>query len=562
MMSDNKKYSYDEVPYPNNPFPQSHPDRLATIAMLFGMSPQPVHACRVLELGCGRGGNLVPLAEQLPGSEFVGVELSLRQISEAREWVKRLGFQNVELKHMNLLEVDAGLGKFDYIICHGVFSWVPRIVQDRILDICAENLASQGVAYVSYNTYPGWNMRGMIRDMMCYHSQHFDEPQVRIDQARGLLDFLAQNTPDKDPYGMFLKSELASLRNQDDGYLYHEHLEDVNDPIYFYQFAERAESRGLAYLGETDMSAMYSGHLPTSVRTTLQSVASNLIQMEQYTDFIRNRMFRQTLLRHREVEIDRELRPSDLESLYVASALVPENANVGLHAAEPLTLKDTATGRKVTAASPMLKAALLALAEAWPANIAYPQLRDRSRTAVDRRTFVSAQQLNVNNNEFGTDLLRFYINNLIELHSQPSCFVTQPGTHPAGSLVARSQLDQGNLVTTLRHGRQVLDDFPAHVLRYLDGTRDRNELVDALLKLVDDGVLVVQRAADAITRDQLRMQLAAALDQTLRYLGCAALLPFQPTTIDTEPHEPTPAAAATVATREVSSDTEWTGVWN
>ena len=114
-------YSYDEVPYPNNPFPQSHPDRLATIATLFGMKPQPIDQCRILELGCGGGGNLVPLAEQLPHSEFVGVELSRVQISQAQEWVKRLRFDNVELKHINILDVDAGLGKFDYIICHGVF---------------------------------------------------------------------------------------------------------------------------------------------------------------------------------------------------------------------------------------------------------------------------------------------------------------------------------------------------------------------------------------------------------------------------------------------------------
>ena len=66
-------YSYDEIPYESYPFAQSHPDRLATLATLFGMKPQPIDDCRVLELGCASGGNLIPMAACLPGSKFVGI---------------------------------------------------------------------------------------------------------------------------------------------------------------------------------------------------------------------------------------------------------------------------------------------------------------------------------------------------------------------------------------------------------------------------------------------------------------------------------------------------------
>ncbi|MCD4811464.1 hypothetical protein K8R14_02560, partial [bacterium] len=67
-----KRTSYDEVPYESQSFPQSHPDRLAMLARLFGLSPAPVTQCRVLELGCAGGGNLIPMAFHLPDSEFVG----------------------------------------------------------------------------------------------------------------------------------------------------------------------------------------------------------------------------------------------------------------------------------------------------------------------------------------------------------------------------------------------------------------------------------------------------------------------------------------------------------
>lgn len=558
-------YSYDEVPYPNNPFPQSHPDRLATIATLFGMKPQPIDQCRILELGCGGGGNLVPLAEQLPHSEFVGVELSRVQISQAQEWVKRLRFDNVELKHINILDVDAGLGKFDYIICHGVFSWVPTIVQNKILDICAENLAPQGVAYISYNTYPGWSMRGMIRDMMCYHSRRFDDPQVRIDQARGLLDFLAQHTSEKSAFGMFLKSELEVLRNQDDGYLYHEHLEEVNDPIYFYQFAERAELRGLQYLGESDMSVMYRGHLPAAVKTTLDSVAGNLVQMEQYMDFMRNRMFRQSLLCREGIAIDHVLQPSDLANLYLSSSLVPEAQSVDLLAPEPLKFKN-ATGT-VTATDALMKSALVHLTEAWPDRISYSQLLHRSRTYVDRRAVVSAEQLQAENNAIGRDLLTFYVSNLIELYSRPASFTTRVDERPLASRFARRQAEGGKLVTNLLHGRHMLSDFERHLLRYLNGSHDHAALVELFTKLIDDGTLVLQRGLENESNGQVRSRLAQAIQEALVRLSRAGLLldntavrpcsEFAPA-ITEEPA----AHGADAAAKPTEESALWNGVWN
>ena len=75
-----KDSSYDDIPYESHPFAQSHPNRLFTIGTLFGMRPTPVQKCRVLELGCAAGGNLIPMADYLPESQFVGVDNLARQI--------------------------------------------------------------------------------------------------------------------------------------------------------------------------------------------------------------------------------------------------------------------------------------------------------------------------------------------------------------------------------------------------------------------------------------------------------------------------------------------------
>ena len=160
-----KPYSYDEVPYHSFPFPETHPDRLAMIGRLFGLIPPDVTRCRVLELGCAGGGNIMPMAALYPNSRFVGIDLSARQVEAGTRNISQLGLSNIELRHGSITDVDDSWGQFDYILCHGVYSWVPAAVQDKILDICKWNLSPDGIAYVSYNTLPGWHMRGMIREI-------------------------------------------------------------------------------------------------------------------------------------------------------------------------------------------------------------------------------------------------------------------------------------------------------------------------------------------------------------------------------------------------------------
>ncbi|MFN2536517.1 MAG: methyltransferase domain-containing protein, partial [Mycobacteriales bacterium] len=148
--------TYDDVPYGVATHAATHPGRLAAIATLFGAGPPAVESARVLELGCALGGNIIPMAVAYPGSSYLGIDLSGRQIADGQRTVAQLGLTNIELRHASITDVDDSDGQFDYVICHGVYSWVPPEVQDKILDICARNLAAGGVAVVSYNTYPGW----------------------------------------------------------------------------------------------------------------------------------------------------------------------------------------------------------------------------------------------------------------------------------------------------------------------------------------------------------------------------------------------------------------------
>src|ERR1041385_6402436 len=97
--------SYDQVPYSVSAFSQTKPDRLATIATLFGMTPRDPNHCRVLELGCARGGNVIPMALASPKSHFVGIDLSARQIDDGKTVVQALKLSNVDLRHLSITDV-------------------------------------------------------------------------------------------------------------------------------------------------------------------------------------------------------------------------------------------------------------------------------------------------------------------------------------------------------------------------------------------------------------------------------------------------------------------------
>lgn len=517
--------SYDEVPYRSYPYPQTRPERLATVATLFGMKPQAVNRCRVLELGCCSGGNLIPMAEQLPDSEFVGIDGSAHQAAEGQAIVEKLGLTNVRLQHRNILDVGPELGRFDYIITHGVYSWVPDPVQEKILAICKNNLTPQGVAYVSYNTYPGWHMRGMIRDMMCFRARSFRKPADRIRHARGLLDFLTQAVPAEDnPYGILLKKELNGLRGKEDYYLYHEHLEECNAPVYFFQFMERAGARGLQYLGEADFSVMSVQNFPEQVGAVLQSVATDVIETEQYMDFVRNRMFRQTLLCHQDVTLDRTLPAQRMAGLHVASSAKPETPVADVRSTAPVVFRGP--NSVTTTTEPLMKAAMLYLGEVWPRSVPFAELLAVARSRLNPEpVVVDAAHVTADAHKLAEPLIRCYATTQVELSVLPSAFTLQVSERPTASRLARLQAEIANTVTNLRHESVSLNDLERNVIRHLDGNHDRGSLVEALAALCDQRVLVVHVEGQPVReRERAKQILGQALEPVLAQLARHGLL--------------------------------------
>ena len=473
--------TYDRVPYASLALPQTHPDRLAAIARIFRLSPPNVAACRVLELGCASGGNLVPMAFNLPASEFVGVDASRRQIDEGRKVVREIGLGNVRLEPASILDIDDGWGMFDYIICHGVYSWVEPPVQDQILRIAARNLVPAGVAYVSYNTYPGWHMREMVRHMMQYHSAQFSDPLDQMQQARALLSFLASATSSSGAYGDFVAAEADRAARAADSYLFHEHLERTNLPIYFHQFVERAGARGLQFLSEAAVSEMLTTHFPAPVAETLERISPDIVHLEQYMDFVRNRQFRQTLLCHDGQRPVRELSADALHGLLVSSPIRCEAPAIDL--APGVAMAFTRDSRRADVTNPATKAALALVMDMWPRAVDVDALCER---AIDRAAPLlggtpPAEAVRVMLDElFGAVMY-----GLLDLHTvSPPC-VNRPSDAPRAHPVASFQAHAGSLVANAHHQVLDLDELSLAILKLADGVRTRGEMLAALRDTLD-----------------------------------------------------------------------------
>jgi methyltransferase-like protein/SAM-dependent methyltransferase len=498
--------SYDAVPYSVCAFPQTRPDRLAAIATLFGMDPAPPDRCRVLELGCASGGNLIPMGLSWPGSRFVGIDLSERQIRDGQRIAGELDLSNVDLKCLSILDVSRELGMFDYILCHGVYSWVPREVQDKILQICHDHLHPSGVAYVSYNTFPGWHARAAIREMLCYHTERFDDPSDRIREARGLLTFLVRSVGSHDAaFDSMIRQELAVLAATPDTYLLHEHLEDYNEPLYFHQFVDRAAAKDLQYLGEAQIAIMLASRLGPEIEKTLRHISPDLLQMEQYMDFLRNRMFRQTLLCHDSVALDHALRPEAAQRMWIASAAKPVSDQPDLQSDAP---EQFSTGdprnATLTTRDPLMKAAMTHLSRIWPESIAYNDLL----AAAEGDAIASEHS-----RQLATRLLHCYTSGLVEFSLSPPRFVARVSDRPLASPYARWRAREGQKVVNMRLESIVLTEPARLVLQHLDGQHDRAALI-----------ALVQASVDEQTANETSAKAEQVVDQLLQSFARGALM--------------------------------------
>jgi methyltransferase-like protein/SAM-dependent methyltransferase len=516
---------YDEIAYPTFPISYTHPDRLATVATHFGMRPAPVERCRVLELGCSTGANLLSMAVTLPESEFVGVDLAGKPIARGKAMVEALGLKNLTLRHLDLLEMAPDYGKFDYIIAHGLYAWVPSVVRDQILAICKGSLQPQGIAFVSYNTFPGCYARLMVREMMLFHNRDFHDWQQQTQQALTLLKLLANSRREPEIYTKVLQDQFERMSERSKQALYHDELAEIFQPVYFYQFMEHAQRHELQFLGEADFFEMQTESLTPQAKEVLEKISDDVVLREQYLDFMRGRAFRKTLLCHKDVPLDRSGKSVSVRSFYVSSQARPNSPAPNFSPGAEETFA-SGSGAQLITANPLARALLWYLIESQPQRIPFEMLvGEVARRARQGLGFVPRPD-----EDLASELADFvwvtYSAGLLDLHVYVPPFATKVGDKPVASPLARLEAQDGDVITTLHHRSLRLgDSLQRGLVMLMDGTRDHEALRKDLLKLFQAGTLTLLDDGKPVSDMQMvENRIAAETENVLGGLARMAVL--------------------------------------
>ena len=471
-MSAPSSHLQDRIHYPGTAWEHSHPDRIAANARLLGLKPALVEHCRVLELGCGAGQNLVPMARGLPEARFLGIELAARPVELGRGLAAALGLTNVELQQRDILDIPADLGEFDYIVAHGVYSWVAAPVREALMTTFARHLAPEGIAYLNFNAMPGGHLRNLARDMMQFRLALFDDPEAHHGDAVRFVRLVTGAQAQGSPYRRILEDELERIERNPAGVLFHDDLVPDHQAFHFGSVVEHAARHGLQYLCEARPADVHPGRYPPEIRAAIRRFGGGRIAREQCFDYLVCQMYRCSLFCREGAVL---ATPTDLDGLCglrAASSTRPDPAPANLTDGITATFR-ASDGATLRIDDSAVKAALELLAGHWPASIGIDSLFRDAR----RRGGRTGRPTRLERREFTDFLVANHAAGFVDLHTWEPSMATVVGDRPVANALARIQIERGGRVTSLRHRPVDIDDpVAAAVLARLDGTRDRSAL--------------------------------------------------------------------------------------
>ena len=489
------RQSYDDTPYVHAPMMRSHPGRLAAQALWRGLAVPDASRARVLEIGCASGGNLLPLAAMMPEARFLGVDLSPKQIEAGEARRRRFGLANVALRADSFEALGAADGLFDFIICHGVYSWIPEPLRDSLMRVTRERLAPDGLAMVSFNVLPGWRLFQIARDSMLLNARMID-PAERAQKTRALFGLLAAQSVNKNTYGKFWRDEARHMAAGGDAYLAHEIFEDANAPETFADFTARAARFDLGYLGEAVAVANNEADLAPDGAETIRALSGgDRLKRETYIDIFSGRSFREAVLVHRgrEAVLAPEPPPEALRSLHFIPALDLECAPApdGVR----LAVKDLDLTFHDGAAEPGLRRLIAR--------------KPGSSRLADLGADGDAEPLG--------EALRIAVETgLLAVSTLPVVCANRLAERPKLWPFAAGEAGDGEHTVTRRHSAFQFAPLQRLLAPLIDGTRTRDDLVAAALDLAARGALTVGGPEGPVTDpDAWRRPVERGVDNAL-----------------------------------------------
>jgi SAM-dependent methyltransferase len=283
-----------DVPYPRKFVPQIAPPLLRLVAALNGVATPPEDDFDYCDLGSANGDTLALLAAANPDARFVGVDFNREHIAAAERLVARGRLGNVQLLERDfeaLLHDD--LPQFDFIVAHGILSWVAPNKRDAVLAFVRDRLKPGGLFYVSYNALPGWAAIEPLRRLMLDHTARTGG--TTLDRAREGLDYV-QRLADAGA-GYFAsqptaRSMVGLMRAAGLPYVVHEYFNAHMQPFYSADVATKMSGAGLAFVGQVPLYLnVRELATPPSVKKIADGLAARA-PFEMLKDFGNNEMFR------------------------------------------------------------------------------------------------------------------------------------------------------------------------------------------------------------------------------------------------------------------------------
>jgi SAM-dependent methyltransferase len=505
--------AFAQEPYQGKAFPHGHPDHLAAVARLFGLDPAPRERCRVLELGCGDGWNLIPMAEELSGSEFVGVDLDAARLAPGLSAKQQLGLGALELLVEDVANLGEKLGRFDYIVAHGVYSWTSEAVRAVFFEKVRSLLSDRGIAYVSANVYPGWHLIDSARNLALFHA-HVKAPQAGepfLKELRQVARFVADQMPRDTPPRALFSEQYRGLSGMSDYILNFDQLTNAS-PDYFEPLVRRAERSGLRYVTDAILLGGQSVRLPPNARRGIAELTQDPILREQYADFCLLPSFRQLVLAAGAVK-PAEFAPARLRDLYLISSLrLPSGSDPSLFG----KVEFHSSLLRLQVESPVVKTALAELQSAFPQAVAFRDLVER----VAGRLRAKAHP----GNELETGLFDLVAAGAVQPRTRPVSVALEPGEKPRLSAGSRLQLATFGCATNRHHTIVNLPPgFDRETLLRLDGERTRAEIAAELLALADGGAFAKSEFGPDAAADP-RAAAVRRVDKTVTEAARLALL--------------------------------------
>lgn len=452
--------SYDELPYIDRPFRQTHPDRLASMGLLLGMTPPDPATARVLDVGCGAALNIIAMAATLPNARFLGFDLARSAVEQAQARIAQLGLSNVRVEHVDLMEFPREAGEFDYIIAHGFYSWVPQPVREALLALMNRHASPNAICYLSFNARPGATLREVWRDAAAYHTGGIEDTVEKARASVRMLEMMAEASAAGPGAWQEIVTDMAG-RVRDNGmrWVAHDDFGSVFKPFHFHEVAEAAARHGMQYLSDACYFDSQPYEMGDAARGILQSLADrDILLREQYFDFLELRPFRQILLCRSGIALRR---PIDYAGLQHMSFSSPSD-ETGVAADGQAIFSNPLTGvrSEVREAS---RTILRQLRAAWPCSLPFLQIfpDERERDAGART------------------LERLWACALIEAHVVPQLCGRGADDRPVVWQLARIEAATDETVTTRIHSQCTLDAGTRELVRLLDGSRGRDQLVAA-----------------------------------------------------------------------------------